>query len=41
VCEVEAHDGVELITKGRHERFVIDKAMFAAKMKEKVAKIAR
>ncbi|HTG01856.1 MAG TPA: thioesterase family protein, partial [Nitrospirota bacterium] len=28
VFEVEAHDGVELISKGRHERFVIDKAKF-------------
>ena len=38
VFEVEAHDGVELISKGRHERFVIDKAKFDAKMKEKAEK---
>lgn len=29
---VEAHDGVDLISKGRHERFVIDKARFDAKV---------
>jgi fluoroacetyl-CoA thioesterase len=28
---VQAHDGVDLISKGRHERFVIDKEKFAAK----------
>jgi fluoroacetyl-CoA thioesterase len=36
--EVEAHDGVELISKGRHERFIINKDKFASKMKEKSAK---
>ena len=41
VFEVEAHDGVELISKGRHERFVIDKAKFDAKMKEKAEKRKR
>ncbi len=40
VFEVEAYDGVELISKGRHERFVIDKARFDAKMKEKAEKRA-
>lgn len=30
--EVEAHDGVDLIAKGRHERFVIDRARFEAKL---------
>jgi len=29
---------VELILKGRHERFVIDKAKFDGKMKEKAGK---
>lgn len=38
VFEVEAHDGIDLITKGRHERFVISKEKFDSKMKEKVAK---
>ncbi len=38
VFEVEAHEGVELISKGRHERFEIDKAKFDAKMREKEGK---
>jgi fluoroacetyl-CoA thioesterase len=29
---VEAHDGIDLISKGRHERFVINKAKFDAKL---------
>jgi len=29
---VEAHDGVDLISRGRHERFVIDKLRFDAKL---------
>ncbi len=36
VFAVEAHDGVELISKGRHERFVIDKARFDAKVGQKI-----
>ena len=36
--EVEAHDGVDTISRGRHERFVIDKTGFDAKLKEKSAK---
>lgn len=35
VFDVEAHDGVELIGKGRHERFIIDRARFAEKMGRK------
>lgn len=35
VFAVEAHDGVDLISKGRHERFVIDKTRFDAKVREK------
>jgi len=35
VFAVEAHDGVELISKGRHERFVIDKDKFDAKVGKK------
>ena len=38
VFDVEAHDGVELISRGRHERFVINKDKFDAKMKEKLAR---
>lgn len=35
VFMVEAHDGVDLISKGRHERFIINKEKFAAKVNEK------
>ena len=35
VFAVEAHDGVELISKGRHERCVIDKEKFDAKVGKK------
>jgi fluoroacetyl-CoA thioesterase len=34
--EVEAHDGVDLISRGKHERFVILKDKFDRKLKEKV-----
>lgn len=37
---VEAHDGVELISKGKHERFVIYKEKFDAKIGEKRSKHA-
>jgi fluoroacetyl-CoA thioesterase len=36
VFSVEAHDGVDLISKGRHERFVIDKDRFDAKVGQKL-----
>jgi len=32
VFSVQAHDGVDLISKGRHERFIIDKEKFDAKL---------
>ena len=35
VFSVEAHDGVDLISRGEHERFIIDKETFDAKMSEK------
>ena len=35
VFSVEAHDGVDLISTGRHERFVINKEKFDAKVNEK------
>jgi fluoroacetyl-CoA thioesterase len=35
--EVEAHDGVELVSKGTHQRFVIDRARFSEKAKKKLA----
>ena len=36
--EVEARDEADLISKGRHERFIINKDKFDAKMKEKIDK---
>jgi len=35
---VSAHDGVDLISQGRHERFVIDKQKFDAKVAAKAAR---
>ena len=35
--EVEAHDGIDLISKGRHERYVIDRARFEAGVARKRA----
>ncbi len=35
VFTVEAHDGIDLISKGRHERFVINKEKFDSKVNEK------
>lgn len=35
VFSVEAHDGVDLISKGRHERFIIDKEKFDSRLKTK------
>jgi fluoroacetyl-CoA thioesterase len=35
VFNVEAHDGVDLISKGSHERFIINKAKFDAKASAK------
>lgn len=36
VFNVEAHDGIELISKGRHERFVVNRDKFEAKLVEKL-----
>ena len=36
VFQVEAHDGVELISKGTHERFIINREKFDAKVGEKL-----
>jgi len=36
--ELEAHDGIDLISKGKHERYVINKEKFDSKMKEKVSR---
>ena len=38
VFEIEAHDGVDLISKGEHERYIITKDNFDLKMKEKITK---
>ena len=35
IFSVEAHDGIDLISKGRHERFVINKEKFDAKVQSK------
>lgn len=35
VFAIEAHDGVDLISKGLHERFIINKEKFVAKVSEK------
>ena len=35
VFEIEAHDGVDLITKGIHQRFVIQKDKFDARLEKK------
>lgn len=35
IFSVEAHDGIDLISKGRHERFVINKEKFDARLSEK------
>ncbi len=36
IFAVGAHDGVDLISKGRHERFVINRERFTAKLGEKM-----
>lgn len=33
VFKVEAYDGVDVTSRGTHERFVINKAKFSAKVK--------
>lgn len=37
IFEVEAHDGIDLITRGRHERFIINKEKFDAGISKKLA----
>lgn len=39
VFEVEAHDGIDRITSGRHERFIIDKTKFDGKVAGKAASV--
>lgn len=38
---VEAHDGLEKISEGTHERFVIDAARFRVRLARKAARIAK
>ena len=38
VFQVEAHDGIDRISKGRHERFIIDKERFDARVGDKKRK---
>ena len=33
---IEAHDGIDLISKGTHERFISDKAKFDARLADKI-----
>lgn len=40
VFQVEAHDGVDRISAGTHERFVIDPARFATRIADKAARAA-
>jgi fluoroacetyl-CoA thioesterase len=40
VFAVKAHDGVDAIGEGRHERFVIDRDRFVRKVQEKAARNA-
>jgi len=40
VFHVEAHDGIDRISVGRHERFVVDAARFNAKVRDKAARVA-
>ena len=38
IFSVEAYDGIDIISKGRHERFVINKEKFDAKVLAKINK---
>ena len=38
--EVEAHDGIDTISRGTHERVVIDAARFRAKIAEKASRVS-
>lgn len=35
VFQAQAHDGKDIISRGRHERFIIDRDKFSAKVKQK------
>ena len=38
VFDVEARDNTDLITRGKHERFIINKEKFAGKMAQKITR---
>jgi len=38
IFDVEAHDNIDLITRGKHERFIINKEKFDGKMNDKLKK---
>ena len=40
VFEVEAHDGTDIISRGTHERFLIDRGKFLDKIKDKASRLA-
>lgn len=37
IFEVEAHDGVDVISRGRHERMIVNKGQFEERTKSKLA----
>ncbi len=37
IFEVTAHDGIDLISKGRHGRFIINKEQFDSRLNDKIA----
>jgi fluoroacetyl-CoA thioesterase len=39
--DVDAHDGEDLIARGTHERYVIDRDRFDASMRDKAARVVR
>ncbi len=39
--EVEAHDGVDQIGKGTHERYVINRSRFTKKLQQKIEAVGR
>ena len=38
--KVKAHDGLDLIGEGRHERFIVAWDKFNARLAQKIAKVA-
>ena len=39
--ELEARDGIDLISKGSHERFIINRTKFIEKAKQKASKAGK